>query len=726
MLVALWVCLLAVEAVIAETPGTPRADLDKALESRLPELEFRNEPVSNVLLVIGDVAGISIVPDETVSGQVSQITRGMTAGEVLEVLAARHGLLWWADGRVVHVSRVRVQIRGREGLLDVEAVGAPLPAVMRRIAAVSPTPVVSDRLPADRVTFRARSIGIVRLARMLVRRYPRFSVEEDTGHLYVRDTSLRETASVPRTLSVTRTEAGFSARVHGVPLGLALSRLFAVAEREYVLLASPQRQLENLRFSGHGFDELLTRVLAAADAAFDVRDDTYYVFSVDRRQVLEGLERSVRVRLRHLSVDQLERVLPPELARNGGLRFDPEQNTAVVTGRRAQIAAVLRFISEVDRPLEGRGYHRFDLQRADVGEVLSRLPQRFESVPAVQVPGANAFVARLGTEGAEELRAFLRLVDRSREAQVVKLQYIRAEDLLRHLPPEVERSHIHTTPDPRVVMVSGPADARHALRSALKVVDKPVPQIRYQLLVIQYEKGRSVEWSPDMAAGPAKPGDSTVLVGRLGDLLALDFDVVTSLGYTFAVELSHRISRNEARVLADTTLNGLSGKHVEFQNTNTFRYRDQAPAEDDEDSLGVTREITSGLFVGIEGWSSGDDMITMDISATLSRRGNDVSADGTNPPPTSERIVDTQVRTPSGKPVVIGGLIQQDVTENTRKMPLLASVPLLGRLFRSTARSLEETELALYVLPVVEHPGEPESVTQRLEGYLERLVEVEQ
>ena len=84
--------------------------------------------------------------------------------------------------------------------------------------------------------------------------------------------------------------------------------------------------------------------------------------------------------------------------------------------------------------------------------------------------------------------------------------------------------------------------------------------------------------------------------------------------------------------------------------------------------------------------------------------------------------MDTRVRTASGEPVVIGGLVQQDVSTNRRKTPLLGAIPLLGRLFSSTTRSVEETELALYVLPVVEQANEHESVGERLNGYLDRIL----
>ncbi len=728
----------------------------------LPELEFRDQPLRNVLMVIGDLAGISVVADSSVGGRVSQILQPMPVTEALDLLAAEHGALWWVEGSVVRVSRVRVRRNSEgDGTLDVHAVEAPISAVAAAAAGAatgpaagaaagtSDRPLLFDRLPDDPVTLRLTRVGSAELARLLVRRHPRFSVEADEEAVYIRDTSRSDSHASARALEVTRDASPevelYSARAHGVSLAAVVERLFSVSGREYVLLAAADREVRNVRLSRHPFDELLRRVLAAADASFETDGGTYYIRDTERRVLLSRLEQSVRVELSHVSVAGLERLLPAELSRTGVLRLDRREGSVVVSGAREEVAAALRFISAVDRPADNRRYRRFDLIHAEVSAVLASLPERFAGLAAVRVPGANAFLARTGDTRAAELEHFLALVDRRAGSRVVTLRYIRAEDLLRHLPPEVAPEHIHTTPDPQVVMVSGSAQTQLALLDALEVVDKPVAQLRYQLLVVQYQEGRSVEWSPNAENARMTPGDSTVLLGRIGELLSLDFDIVTSLGYRFALELSHRVSEDEAQVLADTTLNGISGERVEFRNTTTFRYRDQEvdPETGEAESLGVTREITSGLFVGVEGWSSGDGMITMDISATLSRRGTDVSADGTNPPPTSERVVDTQVRTRSGRPVVIGGLMQQDVSINRRKTPLLGSIPLLGTLFQSTTRSVEETELVLYLLPVVQPgsevrdgpgqatsggaaaAGEPAPVGERLHGYLDRLLEEE-
>jgi type II secretory pathway component GspD/PulD (secretin) len=109
--------------------------------------------------------------------------------------------------------------------------------------------------------------------------------------------------------------------------------------------------------------------------------------------------------------------------------------------------------------------------------------------------------------------------------------------------------------------------------------------------------------------------------------------------------------------------------------------------------------------LGINGWTSGDGMITMKVNAAVSKQdesGANASAT-TNPPPTSERVVNTQVRTKSGTPIVIGGLLQIEKTEAKRKTPFLGSIPLLGRLFQDIVKSEITTEMIIYIVPYIHH-----------------------
>ena len=99
-------------------------------------------------------------------------------------------------------------------------------------------------------------------------------------------------------------------------------------------------------------------------------------------------------------------------------------------------------------------------------------------------------------------------------------------------------------------------------------------------------------------------------------------------------------------------------------------------------------------------------MITMDVSATVSKQGADVSSATGDPPPTSEKIINTHVRSPSGDPVIIGGLIQQEKDESLSRLPLLGSIPKIGRFFGQGKTSMENTELVIYIVPHLEYPDE--------------------
>ena len=53
--------------------------------------------------------------------------------------------------------------------------------------------------------------------------------------------------------------------------------------------------------------------------------------------------------------------------------------------------------------------------------------------------------------------------------------------------------------------------------------------------------------------------------------------------------------------------------------------------------------------------------------------------------------------------MVIGGMIRDDKTETVHKIPVLGSIPLLGRLFRRTDMRIEKTELMVFITTHVIH-----------------------
>ena len=72
---------------------------------------------------------------------------------------------------------------------------------------------------------------------------------------------------------------------------------------------------------------------------------------------------------------------------------------------------------------------------------------------------------------------------------------------------------------------------------------------------------------------------------------------------------------------------------------------------------------------------------------------------GFNIPALTKRQVHTQIELESGQSFAIGGLLDRRLTETLQKIPLLADIPLLGKIFRSRALRKDNIELLVIVTP---------------------------
>ena len=83
---------------------------------------------------------------------------------------------------------------------------------------------------------------------------------------------------------------------------------------------------------------------------------------------------------------------------------------------------------------------------------------------------------------------------------------------------------------------------------------------------------------------------------------------------------------------------------------------------------------------------------------------NAVTLSGFLIPALSTRRVETDVELQPGQSFVIAGLLDQRVTENFAKVPGLASLPLLGNLFKSRVQNKNKSELLVLVTPELGAP----------------------
>jgi general secretion pathway protein D len=65
------------------------------------------------------------------------------------------------------------------------------------------------------------------------------------------------------------------------------------------------------------------------------------------------------------------------------------------------------------------------------------------------------------------------------------------------------------------------------------------------------------------------------------------------------------------------------------------------------------------------------------------------------------RAIETNVLVDDGAIVVLGGLVQDNVTNSTEKVPVLGDIPLIGGLFRFETRRQQKTNLMVFLRPFI-------------------------
>jgi general secretion pathway protein D len=111
----------------------------------------------------------------------------------------------------------------------------------------------------------------------------------------------------------------------------------------------------------------------------------------------------------------------------------------------------------------------------------------------------------------------------------------------------------------------------------------------------------------------------------------------------------------------------------------------------------------------------------MNIQQQVSKVNTAVAAVNGNPT-VSQRQLSTQVAVQNGQTVLLGGLIQQDESTTDSGIPGLNRIPYLGRLFGSTSRSRNRTELIVLITPrVISNSEEAKQITDEYQHKFESL-----
>ncbi len=698
----------------------------------IKEMQFKDQPIVDILFALGSVGQKTIIPDDTVHGNASYYISNQEFDRALKVFLETYKLYLTIDGGIYYVSKIRIDYNPDSDKISIDAEEVNMRMIVDAIQKSVKKTVLYDTLPTILLTIHQKNIGIADLLNIIIAPAQDYKLETYPTHFYIKSTKVTATPA-PTTITGDTRSNYFEKVGHLYNINKNRQRfkdliyeLFRLEGRECQIMIQRDIMIdETLKFQNKTFDQMLRLILEQANADYDIYNNIFYIFEIAQRDVIKKLKSTMIIQLKYVTAQDLQRLFPPDLGSSQFYRIDTNENYVILSGSEEEIRPIKEFIDQFDKPLMDSRYYRFDLSFLKASNIFNYLPESYKFQRIIQVPEANAFLMPLTSEKKAFLDGYLKVVDRPINSHEIRLKYIKSEDLLKKLPPSVVKEDIIDTQDPSIIFFKGTNEKYDAFMKELDIFDQPVPQIRYQVLVVSYNTGQNIDWQQNkdnkIVQLTASTEESAPVTASLGSLLGVNFDIPNILGFTVATNLNFALSTNNAEVITDTMINSLSGEKISFNDTEETKFVANATSTTTGGpaATGPVQSISTGFKLDIDGWVSGNEMITMKVNIELSNQGSgEVNIPLGRLPSTFNKTIQTKSRTKSGDPLKIGGLIRDGNQTTVEKIPFLGDIPILGYIFKREQDIASKSEIVIYILPHIVYSQEELQDTDRRLGQL--------
>lgn len=455
------------------------------------------------------------------------------------------------------------------------------------------------------------------------------------------------------------------------------------------------------------------------------------------------------IQVQHTSATELIPLIRPLVPQYGHLAAVGSANALIISDRSANIARIEDIVRQLDRA-QSDDHSVVNLQygwATDIAEVLRNTLARGEArdTAGAQII-ADSRTNRLVFTGPEQARQKLaslaKTLDtpstRSANTRVIRLRHNDAKSLAETLgdiserlsePAEGEtqsarQQNILIRADESLnalVMLAEP-EVIGTLESIVRQLDIPRAQVMVEAAIVEVSgditDALGVQWAVDArgstgGAGGVSFGNTGISIGSVLNAINeneipsdLPDGAIIGIGTSSFGALITALSANTKSNLLSTpsllTLDNqeaeiLVGQNVPFQ-TGTYT-TDASGANNpfttiERQDIGVTLKvvphINDGATLRLE---IEQEISSIAPSASLSAQAVDLV--------TNKRSIKSTILAEDGQVIVLGGLIQDDVTRTDSKVPLLGDIPLLGALFRSTQETHVKRNLMVFLKPTV-------------------------
>ncbi|VAW55549.1 General secretion pathway protein D [hydrothermal vent metagenome] len=401
--------------------------------------------------------------------------------------------------------------------------------------------------------------------------------------------------------------------------------------------------------------------------------------------------------LKHASASELVRIinsLKTTATKGAGstgpkLAADDRTNSILVTGDRSSRLKIRATIGYLDTPLEdgGGNTHVIYLKYAkaeNLSKILTGLkkPRRNGATKAkgavAKTSFGNAISQSAIIQADEETNALIITADpntvKNLKAVIRQLDIRRAQVMIEAIIAEITESKQKELGVG--IAVDGSSDNNNTIPSAISNF-AGIDDVLLSVL-----GGNTLSSVPSgLSFGVGESTSSGVRYGLL--LRALQSDTNTNILSTPNIVT---LDNEEAELIVGQNLPFVTGSFTGAGNNNPNNPFQTIERQDVGLTLKVTPQINEGDTIKLEIEQETSSVIPGTVDLGIATR---------------KRSFKTSVLVDDGGILILGGLVQEEVTDTQSKIPLLGDIPLIGFLFRSQSTTKNKQNLMVFLRPTI-------------------------
>ena len=394
-------------------------------------------------------------------------------------------------------------------------------------------------------------------------------------------------------------------------------------------------------------------------------------------------------------VTMLEAVAPDQIGQGAAgpqriqLVANERNNTVVVRGKSRPVAEILKIITKLDRPATSAGATRvFYLKYGDaqnISEILSSMISQ----------EADEGTEETSIQPDEQLNAIVVRADRSRMTEIqdilVKLDVRRAQVLIEAAIVEVTMSDTFDLGvDITAVDTSGGSNATTPL------ITSPLSGAIQSLIAgAQVTDSDGNVTGADFLQGVFSLENPTLGAARI------DMD-----GVTFGAVITALETNQNANLLSTPSLLMLDNEEAKIVVGNEVPFRTGSFSTTGDGSTNpfttIQREDV-GLQLTVTPHVHDGETVRLEVAQEITNIVPEapIGNTGFSDVVTSKRTIETAVLAEDRQTIILGGLIQDDITVTDSRVPFFGSIPGIGWLFRNESKENTRRNLLIFLRPTV-------------------------